>query len=220
MKALPFLILVFSILAGSQNLFGQVDAYNYHYQGLVYAKNEIKNNSIETILAAYNSSYKGFEDISLSEEQLNILHSIIDNNSRAEETCNTKLNELESLRVLTTNEMQKFRDLHNIIFSKSSLAQKKIDLISLKRAERNTVLLAAYDLTISSIDFWPNHTDGTTAFGAVQLDAAGYLIGWVVALTDDIETGGDVSGDWDSPASWRRIKLGLAAGLLTSIGKF
>lgn len=69
-------------------------------------------------------------------------------------------------------------------------------------------------LEYSSI-YWQNDNNPDTVTSAfVQLDAAGYLIGWVYAVVSDYQDDGDVLAE----DQWKRIGAGVAAGVGTSTG--
>jgi hypothetical protein len=87
------------------------------------------------------------------------------------------------------------------------------DLKALKAQTSNPEAVAIYDIGLASAEYWwhESDVDGETALGIIELDCAGYLIGWSLAFHEDMVTGKD-SGDKT------RMRKGLHSAIRASVG--
>lgn len=89
------------------------------------------------------------------------------------------------------------------------------DLHALKAKTKNSEALALILVAIASAEYWGADpgTSGGNTLPWIQLDAAGYLLGWGVAYLDDVEK------DWDSGSN-HRIRKGVERAVAASMGRW
>lgn len=211
-RTYSILTLFFLFASFNGILFGQ-SVYDFHTNGLNYAKqNKDQKGLVEIVNTFVNTS----PDYSLltSQESSNLL-SQVNNKAQIMEVASGKINLL--VNKVDQNLLSDFESFYHFIEGISSKVPNRSEILSAKSRSRTLEVANGYELLLSSFDFWidPNNNDGGNVAAFIQLDAAGYIIGWVDAVIDDYN-----AGNLNPEGQWRRIRKGATFGLGCSIGKW
>ncbi len=192
------------------------NVYDYHYQGLLYAKTQVvlsPKPSIITILDAFNSGYSNYSSISVNGT---LLSNVVTNKSNLEPVVTSSINKLNDVSSISTEKKNKLTELKSTIFNLQLTTAYRNSITSKISTETDQDVKAGYNLLLSSFDFWIGEiTDNDDDVQAIQLDAAGYIIGWVHSVYEDYN-----NGTLDPSGQGRRMRAGAACGLACSIGKW
>lgn len=193
--------------------------YDFHLEGLRFAKKEISKNTNLKPSIIVNEFIETTDDYSsLSDEEKKELDGYILNKNSILEVANSKINELKKIEEVSSKLIKDLDNFYSFIEHLEFNSNNKEVIKQKVKDNANDRISQAYLFTLSSYDFWEEEEDGNVT--AIRLDAGGYIIGWVDALIDDYNNGEDTSGDWGSSRSWHRIRKGATFGLGCSIGKW
>lgn len=198
----------------SFSMMGQ-SVYDFHTDGLNYAKNLVKSKTLNQIVDEFISTTKDYEPISASSyEKLNL---ILKDRSNIVDYAKDGVGSLRGKVDLNTlSEINSFVTYVEGLTISPSLREEISSRLSSSSSDEAK---SGYSLLLSSYEFWSIYDDGDDdgdVAAWIQLDAAGYIIGWVDAVIDDYNSPGGVTPD----GQWRRIRKGAGVGLAASIGKW
>lgn len=200
----------------------------FHNNGLDYAKSkksQIKN--VASVLALtndYASKTEGWSDLSLPNSYVPVMEELF---SRKHSSYSQALGMAQSKTagtdVLSSN-LQFLRELGKILTnnygnSKSLIKQGLLEALdALKVKTRDDEMLGALEISIASTNYWTGEADleDGDVQAIIQLDAAGYIIGWIDAVIEDYNSPEGITAE----GGWDRMRRGFLFGLSTSTLRF
>lgn len=207
------LMLLFGVTL-STTLQGQT-VYDFHFEGLKFGDSTLKKQAdlkSSEVVNLFINTVSDYAPLSINEQKN--LDAYVQNKENIIEAASSKLIKASEIK---GDSSQFAKDLNQFYLYITSIDKKGIsekDIRAKISYFEGREISQAYLFILSSYDFWGDDTQ------AIVLDAAGYIIGWVDAYIDDNNNGEDVSGAWDSPRTWHRIRKGATFGLGCSIGKW
>jgi hypothetical protein len=190
--------------------------YYYHYDGLIFAKDKVLLNpkpSIYSIVNKFNTSFSNYANVIIDSLQI---ENIVVNKGNLESIVRINIDQLNSITGLSETRKNKINELKNFIFNLKLTNTYRSEIVLKISTESDLEIQSGYTLLLSSYDFWINEIlDNDDDVQAIQLDAAGYIIGWAHAVYEDI-----ASGNLNESGQYRRMRAGAACGLACSVGKW
>jgi hypothetical protein len=198
----------------------------FHNNGLDYAKSkksQIKN--VEGAIAITNeylSKTEGWTDLSIPGSVASVMEELLSRKhssySLAIDMMQSKIAGIEDLNPY----FQFFQDLGKILTknygnSKNLIKQGLLEALdALKVKTRDDEMQGAIEISIASTNYWTGEADleDGDVQAIIQLDAAGYIIGWIDAVLEDYnsEEGVTAEGGWDRMR--RAFKFGMGFSVL------
>lgn len=190
------------------------DVYQYHYQGLSYARNQFTNFpnlTIKNVLEAFNANNVNYSNIEIN---WNLIDTILLNRDSIVSYLNNFVNIISDIPEFSSTKKYKAIELIYTMVNTNLGSTYRDSIVVKVNTEMDEEIRQGYALLLSSYDYWTLEIiDNNNDIPMIQLDCAGYIIGWLDAVLDDI-----ADGKLKPEGQWKRIKKGALYGLTTSMG--
>jgi hypothetical protein len=223
MKLLFVFFVLSTVTSYGQNILDLVGPF--HNQGLSYARPLAQGHPISgqhalTIVNQYAATQENWGSTAIDLRYVNELERIMKYPSTSFRYAIEFCESLIGVKNLPThfNEMRAVEPVITMLrrgTREEIVAALQRDLIDLKSKSVSSEAIALILLGIASAEYWVNDPGltGGDVLPWIQVDCAGYLLGWAAAFYDDYSSGHD-SGDRN------RIRKGVERGLGASVGRF
>lgn len=205
-----------SVKAYTRSDLSHISIYDYHYKGLEFAYQHIEEKPLPSIQGIVQNFKFKFDDYRPIEVNWSKLDSIVRDQTNLSFYTSTSISKLYNSNAVNSIKSEKIQNLLFEIESIQLTTAYRDRIIEKIEEEDDIEIRSGFELLLSSYDYWLTEvTYNDDDVHAIQLDAAGYIIGWVDAVIDDYNNGILIP-----ERQWIRMRKAATFGLGCSVGKW